>query len=178
MDDISLSYVDNYNLRTYTATLQRTISYSVDREQLANTAIDHEYLICAQLIDRINDSFYNYRSLAEVVRNLREVHNRLNPELVISDLLDIAITRIEAIIAPSSRLVSKQRIHQLLQGGTYGPVAHYDQRHRVQITADTATRHYNEARDTVSATNTWIPGTSTTRTDNSMAPHSNSSMHF
>ena len=178
MDDITLSYIDNYRLRTYTATLHHSISYSIDRGQLSNSPVDNEYLICAQLIDRVNNSFYNYSSLGEIARNLREVQRRVNNRNLEFELLDLAITRIEAIIAPSSRLVSKQRIHQLLQGGTNGPAAYNDQRHAVQSLTRTTPRGYQQAGDTVSELNAWIPGTSTTRTNNSMASHSNSSMHF
>ena len=126
MDNITLSYTDDYRLRTYTATLQHSVNYSIDREQLSSSAVDHEYLICAALIDKVNNSLYNYGSLGEIARNLREVQRRVSNRDLEFELLDIAITRIEAIIAPSSRLVSKQRIHQLLQGGTNGPATYYD----------------------------------------------------
>ena len=162
MDEITLSYTDDYRLRTYTATLQHSVNYSIDREQLSGSAVDHEYLICAALIDKVNNSLYNYGSLGEIARNLREVQRRVSNSGLEFELLDLAITRIDAIIAPSSRLVSKQRIHQLLQGGTNGPAAYNDQRYAVQSLTRTTPRDYQQAGDTVSELNVWIPGTSTT----------------
>ena len=177
MDDITLSYTDDYRLRTYTATLQHSINYSIDRDQLSNSPVDHEYLICAQLIDRVNNSFYNYSSLGEIARNLREVQRRTSYINLEFELLDIAIARIEAIIAPSSRLVSKQQIHQLLQGGTNGPAAYNDQRHAVQSLTRTTPRDYQQAGDTVPELNAWSPGTSTTGQDHRMDAHNNSQVH-
>ena len=171
MDDITLSYTDAYHLRTYTATLQHSVNYSIDREQLSGNAVDHEYLICAALIDKVNNSLYNYGSLGEIARNLREVQRRVSNRGLEFELLDIAITRIEAIIAPSSRLVSKQRIHQLLQGGTNGPATYYDQRHAIQSLTRTTPRVYQQAGDTVSELNAWIPGTSTTGQDDRVDAH-------
>ena len=88
-----------------------------------------------------------------------------------ADFLGLAIVRLTNIMSISSRLVSKQRIHQLLQGGTNGPATYYDQRHRIQVTTGTATRDYQQAGDTVSELNAWIPGTSTTGQDDRVDAH-------
>ena len=127
MDDITLSYTDDYYLRTYTATLQHSISYSVDRERLTTSAVDEEYLICAALIDRIGDKLYSYKSLGEILRNLQEAQRMIDQSTSAADFLGLAIVRLTNIMSMSSRLTSKQQIHQLLQGGTNGPAAYYDQ---------------------------------------------------
>ena len=78
------------------------------------------------------------------------------------------------ILSMSSRLTNKQQIHQLLQGGTNGPASYYDQRHAIQSLTRTAPRVYQQAGDTVSELNAWIPGTSTTGQDDRVDTHNNS----
>ena len=174
MDDIALSYTDDYRLRTYTATLKYSVSYSTDLAHLATSAVDEEYLICAALIDKIGDKVYDYSRLKEVLLCLQQAQNRLDPSSLAATLIDDAVHSLTTILSMSSRLTSKQQIHQLLQGGTNGPAAYNDQRHRIQATANPATRVYQQAGDTVSELNAWIPGTSTTRTDLIVDTHNNS----
>ena len=171
MDDITLSYTDDYRLRTYTATLQCSISYSVDLAHLTASAVDEEYLICAALIDRIGDKVYDYSSIKEALRNLREVGSRIDPQSIAGDQLNLAMGQLYNILSMSSRLASKQKIHQLLQGGTNGPASYYDQRHAIQSLTRTTPRVYQQAGDTVSELNAWIPGTSTTRSDDRVDAH-------
>ena len=178
MDDITLSYTDDYRLRTYTATLKCSVRYSIDREHLATTKVDEEYLICAALIDRIRDKFYNYAALNKMSADLRQLGQFLAPNTPNSDLLGLAIENLESLLSMSSRLTSKQQIHQLLQGRTNGTSANYDQRHRVQTTPDTTTRVYQQAGDTVPEFNAWVPGTSTTRPDDLMDTYRYSQVHF
>ena len=142
MDDITLSYTDDYRLRTYTATLKYSVSYSIDREHLATTKVDEEYLICAALIDRIRDKFYNYAALNKMSADLRQLGQFLAPNTPNSDLLGLAIETLESLLSMSSRLTSKQQIHQLLQGGTNGPAAYYYQRHAIQSLTRTTPRDY------------------------------------
>ena len=127
MDDITLSYTDDYRLRAYTATLQCSVNYSIDLAHLATSAVDEEYLICAALIDRIGDKLYSYKSLGEILRNLQEAQRTIDQSTSAADFLGLAIVRLTNIMSMSSRLTSKQQIHQLLQGGTNGPAAYYDQ---------------------------------------------------
>ena len=171
MDDITLSYTDDYRLRAYTATLQCSVSYSVDREHLSMSAVDEEYLICAALIDKIGDKLYNYKSLGEILRNLQEAQRMIDQSTSAADFLGLAIVRLTNIMSMSSRLTSKQQIHQLLQRGTNGPAAYYDQRHAVQSLTRTAPRGYQQAGDTVPELNAWISGTSTTGQDHRMDAH-------
>ena len=171
MDDITLSYTDDYRLRTYTATLQCSVSYSIDRERLATSAVDEEYLICAALIDKIGDKVYDYSRLKEILLCLQQAQNRLDQGSLAATLIDDAVYSLTTILSMSSRLTSKQQIHQLLQGGTNGPAAYYDQRHGIQATANPASRIYQQAGDTVSELNAWIPGTSTTRSDDRVDAH-------
>ena len=178
MDDITLSYTDDYRLRTYTATLQCSVRYSIDRERLATSAVDEEYLICAALIDKIGDKIYDYSRLKEVLLCLQQAQNRLDQGSLAATLIDDAVYSLTTILSMSSRLTSKQQIHQLLQGGTNGPAAYNDQRHRIQTTPDTATGVYQQAGDTVSELNAWIPGTSTTRQDDSMDTYRYSQVHI
>lgn len=131
MDDITLSYTDDYRLRTYRATLQHSVSYSTDLAHLATSAVDEEYLICAALIDKIGDKVYDYKSLGEILRNLQEAQRTIDQSTSAADFLGLAIVRLTNIMSMSSRLTSKQQIHQLLQGGTNGPAAYYDQRHTI-----------------------------------------------
>ena len=126
MDNITLSYTDDYRLRTYTATLQCSVSYSIDRERLATAAVDEEYLICAALIDKIGDKVYDYTALNDVLLDLRCLSNFLQPHTENANLLGLAIERLTQVLSMSSRLTSKQQIHQLLQGGTNGPATYYD----------------------------------------------------
>ena len=171
MDDITLSYTDDYRLRTYTATLQCSVSYSIDREHLAVSAVDEEYLICAALIDKIGDKVYDYSRLKEILLCLQQAQNRLDQGSLAATLIDDAVYSLTTILSMSSRLTSKQQIHQLLQGGANGPAAYYDQRHAVQSLTRTTPRVYQQARDTVSELNAWIPGISTTRPDHRMDAH-------
>ena len=171
MDDIALSYTDDYRLRTYTATLQCSVSYSIDREHLAMSAVDEEYLICAALIDKIGDKVYDYSRLKEILLCLQQAQNRLDQGSLAATLIDDAVYSLTTILSMSSRLTSKQKIHQLLQGGTNGPAAYNDQRHRIQATANPATRVYQQVGGTVSELNAWIPGTSTTRSDDRVDAH-------
>lgn len=178
MDDITLSYTDDYSLRTYTATLQCSVSYSTDRERLATSAVDEEYLICAALIDRIGDKVYDYSRLKEILRSIQEAQNRLEPSSSAATLIDDAVYGLTTILSMSSRLTSKQRIHQLLQGGTNGPASYYDQRHAVQSLTRTTPRVYQQTGDTVSELNAWVPGTSTTRQDHRMDAHRHSQVYI
>ena len=171
MDDITLSYTDDYRLRTYTATLQCSVSYSTDRERLATSAVDEEYLICAALIDKIGDKVYDYSRLKEVLRCLQQAQNRLDQGSLAATLIDDAVYSLTTILSMSSRLTSKQQIHQLLQGGTNGPAAYNDQRHRIQSLTRTTPRVYQQVGDTVPKLNAWIPGTSTTSSDARVAAH-------
>lgn len=178
MDDITLSYTDDYSLRTYTATLQCSVSYSTDRERLATSAVDEEYLICAALIDRIGDKVYDYSRLKEILRSIQEAQNRLEPSSSAATLIDDAVYGLTTILSMSSRLTSKQKIHQLLQGGTNGPASYYDQRHAVQSLTRTTPRVYQQAGDTVSELNAWIPGTSTTGQDDRVDAYRYSQVHI
>ena len=178
MDDITLSYTDDYRLRTYKATLQCSVSYSTDRERLATSAVDEEYLICAALIDKIGDKVYDYSKLKEILLCLQQAQNRLDPSSLAATLIDDAVYSLTTIVSMSSRLASKQQIHQLLQGGTNGPAAYYDQRHAVQSLTRTTPRVYQQAGDTVSELNAWVPGTSTTGQDDRMDAHRYSQMHI
>ena len=171
MDDITLSYTDDYRLRTYTATLQCSVSYSIDREHLAVSAVDEEYLICAALIDKIGDKVYDYSRLKEILLCLQQAQNRLDQGSLAATLIDDAVYSLTTILSMSSRLTSKQQIHQLLQGGTNGPAAYYDQRHAIQSLTRTTPRVYQQAGDTVPEFNAWIPGISTTRPDHRMDAH-------
>ena len=164
MDDITLSYTDDYRLRTYTATLQCSVSYSIDRERLATAAVDEEYLICATLIDKIRDKVYDYSRLKEVLLCLQQAQNRLDPSSLAATLIDDAVYNLTTIVSMSSRLSSKQQIHQLLQGGTNGPATYYDQRHAIQSLTRTTPRHDFEVGDSVPRVSR-TPGTSTTRSD-------------
>ena len=145
MDNITLSYTDDYRLRTYTATLQCSVRYSIDRERLAAAAVDEEYLICAALIDKIGDKVYDYSRLKEVLLCLQQAQNRLDPSSLAATLIDDAVYSLTTIVSMSSRLPSKQQIHQLLQGGTNGPAAYYDQRHAIQSLTRTTPRDYQQA---------------------------------
>ena len=178
MNDITLSYTDDYHLRTYTATLQCSVSYSIDREHLATSAVDEEYLICAALIDRIGDKIYDYSSLKEALHNMREAKSRIGPHSIAGGQLNLAMGCLENILSMSSRLTSKQQIHQLLQGGTNGPAAYYDQRHAIQSLTRTTPRVYQQAGDSVSELNDWVPGTSTTRPDDLMDTYRYSQVHI
>lgn len=171
MDDITLSYTDDYRLRTYTATLKYSVNYSTDLVHLARSAVDEEYLICAALIDRIGDKVYAYSRLKEILLCLQQAQNRLDQGSLAATLIDDAVYSLTTILSMSSRLTSKQQIHQLLQGGTNGPAAYYDQRHAVQSLTRTTPRVYQQAGDTVSELNAWIPGTSTTGQDHRMDAH-------
>ena len=170
MDDITLSYVDDYRLRTYTATLQCSVSYSTDLSHLATSPVDEEYLICAALIDRIDDKIYNYTALNDVLLDLRCLSNFLQPHTENVNLLGLAIERLTQVLSMSSRLTSKQQIHQLLQGGTNGPAAYYDQRHAIQSLTRTTPRHDFEVGDSVPRIS-WTPGTSTTGQDDRVDAH-------
>ena len=171
MDDITLSYTDDYRLRTYTATLQCSVNYSIDREHLAMSAVDEEYLICAALIDKIGDKVYAYSRLKEVLLCLQQAQNRLDPSSLAATLIDDAVYSLTTIVSMSSRLTSKQQIHQLLQGGTNGPAAYYDQRHAIQSLTRTAPRDYQQTGAAISELNARIPGTSTTGQDHRMDAH-------
>ena len=178
MDDITLSYTDDYRLRTYTATLKYSVSYSTDLAHLATSAVDEEYLICAALIDRIGDKIYNYMALNDVLLDLRCLSSFLQPHTENANLLGLAIERLTQVLSMSSRLTSKQQIHQLLQGGANGPAAYNDQRHAVQSLTRTTPRVYQQAGDSVSELNAWVPGTSTTRPDDLMDTYRYSQVHF
>ena len=178
MDDITLSYTDDYHLRTYTATLQYSASYSIDRERLATSTVDEEYLICAALIDKIGDKVYDYSRLKEVLLCLQQAQNRLDQGSLAAALIADAVYNLTTIVSMSSRLTSKQQIHQLLQGGTNGPAAYYDQRHAIQSLTRTTPRVYQQAGDSVSELNAWVPGTSTTRPDDLMDTYRYSQVHF
>ena len=178
MDDIMLSYADDYRLRTYTATLQCSVSCSVDLGRLAVGAIDEEYLVCAALIDKIRDNVYDYSMIKEALRNLHEVRSRIEPQSIAGEELNLAMGRLENILTMSSRLTSKQQIHQLLQRGTNGSSSYYDKRYAVQSDARTSSRYYQQTGNTIPELDAWIPGTSTTRTDNQVATHSNSQMYI
>ena len=173
MDDITLSYTDDYYLRTYTATLQCSVSYSIDRERLATAAVDEEYLICAALIDKIGDKVYDYTALNDVLLDLRCLSNFLQPHTENANLLGLAIERLTQVLSMSSRLTNKQQIHQLLQGGTNGPATYYDQRHAIQSLTRTTPRHDFEVGDSVPRVSR-TPGTSTARTDLIVDTHNNS----